>query len=91
VFTSGQSSRVCSGQITTNPYSLAATAFTDMPQNGNPCDSSTTSETVFPAGPQSVVFGIFAPGSQTPIKTTTVQVTVDGDVTATADGTLLSQ
>jgi hypothetical protein len=83
------SSRVCM-PITSNAFTLAPTAMTDLPASGNPCDTA-TAETTFAAGPQSVSFGVFVGGQTTPLVSTPVQVTVAGDVIAPARGALLSQ
>lgn len=79
--------RACAS-ISSNSFSLSPTAMTGMPQS-DPCGGA-TAEVTFDAGPQAVVFGVYVGGQQTPDKSTTVQVTVAGDTTATANGALLS-
>ena len=81
-------SRICEF-ITSNSFSLPATAMTKNPGGGNPCGAK-TSATIFQPGAYAVSVGIYVPGKQTPEKSVTLNVTVNGDTVANVNGGALS-
>ncbi len=81
-------SRLCEF-ITSNSFSLPATAMTKNPGGSNPCGAKTAA-TIFQPGTYAVSVGIYVPGKQTPEKSVTLNVTVNGDTTADVNGGSLS-
>ncbi len=77
--------------ITSDRFSAAATAVTNV-QAGQqaPC-SSGAAKSKLPEGSYSVTVGIYAPPAQIPEKQTRQTVQVKGDVTVRIDGAALSK
>ena len=75
---------------TCDAFVLPATALHELPGDANPCAVASDVKT-FPAGSYIVTAGVYVPGEQTPSVSTSIAVEVDGDVTATIDGTKLSK
>jgi hypothetical protein len=76
--------------ITSNAFVLSATLLVELAASANPCDPASTTRT-FAAGRYSVTSGIFVGTSTTPERLTSQTVQVSGNVTASINGTLLSQ
>lgn len=76
--------------ITSNAFSAGATLLVEVAASNNPCDPASVTRT-FAAGRYNVTSGVFAPGSTTPERLTAQTVQVAGNVSASINGTLLSQ
>ena len=76
--------------IDADPWMLETPgALRELPGDGGPCDAAGP-EVSFPAGDTVLTAAVVVPGSQQADASTPVLVAVDGDVTATIDGALLS-
>lgn len=76
--------------ITSNAFVAPPTVLVEIATSNNPCDPASVIKT-FPAGRYSVTSGVFVSGSTTPERVTAQTVQVAGSVSASVNGTLLSQ
>ncbi len=76
--------------IDSDAFTVPSTTLLDMTGAPNPC-AATGGTKSFPAGSYIVTVGVYVPGEHTPAASTAIAVAVDGDVTATVDGSKLSK
>lgn len=78
--------------ITTDPFTVPATALSQVPEGSNPCSGGSPQATLA-AGSYDVTAGVYAPPAQTPDRqvTTRVESTGAAPVAVTIDGGALSR